>query len=119
MDDFTPTLEKVAALCREKGWPGIEEGTSYGTPALKVKGKMLVRVREPGILVVPCDLDEKEMLMLVAPEIYFQTKHYEGWPAVLIRMDNIDLDELAEHLEKVWRSLATKKMLADFDAKTH
>ena len=77
---------------------------------------MLVRVREPGILGIPCDLDEKEMLMQVAPEIFFQTKHYEGWPGVLVRLDKIESDELGEMLEKAWRGLASKKMIAEFDA---
>ena len=116
MDDYTASLKKISAIAKAAGLPGVEEGESWGTPALKVRGKMLVRVREPGILVVPCDLDEKEMLMTVAPEIFFQTKHYEGWPGVLVRLEKIEDDELAEMMEKVWRTLASKKMIADFEA---
>ncbi len=117
MDDYTPSLQKISAIAKAAGLPGVEEGESWGTPALKVRGKMLVRVREPGILVVPCDLDEKEMLMTVAPEIFFETKHYEGWPGVLVRLEKIEDDELAEMLEKAWRTLASKKMIAEFEAK--
>jgi hypothetical protein len=115
VDDFTPTFEKLCAISRAKGWPGVEEGQSWGTPALKVKGKMLVRVREPGILVILCSLEKKQMLMQVAPEIYFETPHYNGYPAVLVRMDNIDPEELAEHIEITWRELAGKKLVAEFD----
>lgn len=78
---------------------------------------MLVRVREPGILVLPCDLDEKEMLLQVAPEIFFQTKHYEGWPGILVRLDKIEDDELAEMITKAWRALASKKMITEFDSR--
>ena len=115
MDDYTASFDKVRAICRETGLPGLEEGQSWGTPAMKVKGKMLVRVREPDVLVLPCDLDEKEILMQVAPHIYFETKHYSGYPAVLVHLDAIEPDELAERIEMEWRKMAPKKLVAEFD----
>jgi hypothetical protein len=107
----------VRAALRIANWPGVEEGLSWGTPALKVRGKMLARMREPGVLVVLCDMDEKEMLIQTAPEVYFQTDHYRGYPAILVRLDNIDPDELLERLESAWRSQATKRMIAEYDAR--
>jgi len=35
-------------------WPEVEDGTSYGTPALKVRKKLLVRLREDGDSLVRC-----------------------------------------------------------------
>jgi hypothetical protein len=63
--------------------PGVEEGTSYGTPAFRVRGKFLARLREDGeTLVVKCDYPERDL-----------------------RMEINDLLELA------WRSLAPKRLL--------
>jgi hypothetical protein len=41
-------------------------------------------------LVVFCPLEEKEVLLEAAPEIYFETDHYKGYPAILVRPDKID-----------------------------
>jgi len=112
-----PDFDIVRAVWREKDWPGVEEGLSYGTEALKVRGKLLVRWREPGVIVLRCDLDEKEFLMMANPDVFFETDHYKGWPAVLARIELIDPEELAKMIEKTWRGAATKKMIADFDAR--
>ncbi|MFI5385973.1 MAG: MmcQ/YjbR family DNA-binding protein [Fimbriimonadales bacterium] len=116
MDEMTAGFEPVLAVSREAAWPGVTEGLSYGTPALRVGSKFFLRLREPDVLVIRCDLDEKEFLMMAAPDIYFETDHYKGWPAVLIRLSKIDKDELRERLEKSWRMLATKKMIAEYDS---
>ena len=75
--------------------PEVEESTSYGTPALKVRGKLFARLREAGILVVMCPVEEKEMLMEADPKIYFETDHYKGWPAVLVRSSELAASRLA------------------------
>src|SRR5690349_11569090 len=76
VDDFERAFIRIRNILKEKKWPGVEEGQSWGTPSLKVKGKMLVRVREPGVLVIMCNLEAKEMLLQVAPHIYFDLPHY-------------------------------------------
>jgi hypothetical protein len=103
------------ALTAAGSLPGIEESTSYGTPSLKVRGKFIARIKEPGILVVRCPLEEKEMLMAAAPAIYFETDHYKGWPVVLIRMSKITKADLAKRLETAWRMQAPKTLQKAFD----
>jgi len=94
--------------------PGVEEGTSYGTPALKVRGKLLARLREDGkTLVLRCDLVRREMLMQAAPDAFYITDHYRDWPAVLIDLDKVSRKALPGLLEETWRSLASKKQLAE------
>ncbi len=70
--------------------PGVEEGTSYGTPALKVRGKLLARLREEGVLVVRVGADAQEALIAMEPEVYFITPHYAGSWAVLVRLEVIE-----------------------------
>lgn len=93
--------------------PGVEEGTSYGTPALKVAKKFLTRLRtEDGSIVVMMPMDEREIKMEAAPEIYHITDHYRSWPTVLVRLSNVPKKELAALLTRAWENAAPKKLLA-------
>jgi hypothetical protein len=97
--------------------PEVEEGTWFGTPAWKVRGKSFARVKEDGeTLVAHVDLGEKEMLMASEPHIFFDTPHYHGYAAVLVRLPAIEEDELAEVLEDSWRRKAPKRVVAERDA---
>jgi hypothetical protein len=68
-------------------WPEVEHGTSYGTPALKVRKKLLVRLKEDGdSLVMPgVPADERDMLVESEPEVFYFTEHYRDYPMVLMR----------------------------------
>ncbi len=66
--------------------PGTELSTSYGQPAVKANGRALVSPgREAGSFCLHIDKDSKEMLMETDPGTFWQTPHYEGWPALLVR----------------------------------
>jgi hypothetical protein len=69
-------------------WPEVEDGTSYGTPALKVRKKMLVRLKEDGDSLVMPDVprDERDMLVESQPKVFCFTDHYKDYPFVLIRL---------------------------------
>ena len=114
--DLSRDLKRVKKLIAAAKLPGVEEALSYGQPSLKVMGKFLARVREPDVLVLMCALEEKDFLMQMNPDVYFETDHYKGWPAVLIRLSKIDDAELTHRLEVAWRRQAPKKAMAAFDA---
>jgi len=59
-------------------------------------------------------MEQKEFLLDVAPEIYFETDHYKGWPWLLIRLDVISDDELTQRLVEAWKFRAPKKLAATF-----
>ena len=113
--DLARDFKSVVRIAKATKLPEIEDATSYGTPSLRVKGKFLLRMREPDVLVLMCSLEEKEFLIQNNPAIYFETDHYKGWPAVLIRMSKIDDDELKHRLQIAWRRQAPKKVLAMVD----
>ena len=98
-----------------KKLPEVEESTWWNTPSLRIRKKSFVRLREPGVIVVLVDLDEKEVLMQAEPDIFFETPHYEGYPAVLVRLSAIEPDELAEVLTESWRRVAPKRVVKAFD----
>jgi hypothetical protein len=107
---------RATAAAKSAGLPEVETGTSYGTPALKVRGKLFLRAKDADTLVVMCTLEEKELLMEAAPGIYFETDHYKGWPAVLVRASAISDAELAHRLARAWRLKAPKRLVAAFEA---
>jgi hypothetical protein len=97
------------AVARSK-LPGIEEGASFGTPALKVAGKLLARVKDASTAVFRCPLEMKEVLIESAPEIYFETDHYKGWSGILVRLSKASDAELAQCLDRAWRLQAPKRL---------
>ena len=105
------TFDDVEAIALK--WPGVETATSYGTPALKVRKKLLARLREDGeTLVMPgVNADERDMLIETQPNVFYFTDHYRDWPIVLIRLPKaalentrIEIDARSERaLEKIER----------------
>jgi hypothetical protein len=70
----------------------------------------------PGVLAVrTADVMEKEALIASEPEVFFTEPHYNGFPAVLIRLDAIDVDELREVLTDGWRTQAPTALRRAFD----
>ncbi len=70
---------------------GVEESTSYGTPAFKIRGKLIARIWEDlETLVVRTTVEEREVLMASDPERYLITEHYLKYPWVLVRLPKAD-----------------------------
>jgi hypothetical protein len=97
-------------------FPGVEESTAYGTPALKVKGKILSRWRTEaeGALALYCDFIDRQILLQADPEVFFLTDHYRDYPMVLVRLDKVRSAALPELIERAWRMRASKKLLQQF-----
>jgi hypothetical protein len=92
--------------------PGVEDGMSYGTPALKVKGKLMVRLKEDGqSVVLVIGFDNREILMQANPETFYITDHYRNYPSVLMKLSRVSAEELRTVLELTWRNVAPKKWL--------
>jgi hypothetical protein len=93
--------------------PDVEEGTAYGSPALKVRGKLLTclpthRSAEPDSLAVRIDFDKRSVLMAAVPGTYYLTDHYRNYPIVLVRLSRIGLDELRNLLEMAWQFVSAE-----------
>jgi hypothetical protein len=70
------------------------------------------KVEEPGVLAVRvAGQTAKAELIAAAPETYFTEPHYNGFPAVLVRLAEIDEDELRELLTDAWRIQAPKALV--------
>lgn len=107
--------EDVVAIARRL--PEVEESTSYGTPALKVKGKGFARLRSEaeGGLVLMCQLDEKEALLASGDPAFYTTPHYDGYGAILVDLEAVAHDQLVELIEDAWRQRAPVRLRKAFE----
>ena len=75
------------------------------------------RVPRPDVLAVRvADQSEKELLLAAAPDKFFTEPHYNGFPAVLVRLGAIEVDELEELLVEAWRCQAPKALIKTYDS---
>ena len=86
----------------------VEEGTTYGSPALKVRGKLLACIAvnksaEPNTLAVVVGVASREALIAERPDVYYVTDHYADYPTVLVRLSRIHKDELKDLLGEAWQ----------------
>ena len=67
----------------------------------------ILAAREP-------DLGAKEALLADDGETYFTTPHFDGYPAILVRLDRMALPELEELLVEAWLSRAPKRLATEY-----
>ena len=83
---------------------GVEETSSYGTPALRARKKLLARLHQDGEwLVVRCALDARDALLRAKPKSFLVTEHYRAHPYVLVRLDAVSRSDLTDVLTQAWR----------------
>ena len=92
----------------------VEEGTTYGSPAFKVRGKLLACVAihksaEPDTLAVRVPFELRAELMGSDPDSYYLTEHYVNYPVVLVRLSRIKVKGLRELLGASWRFVSAKR----------
>lgn len=91
--------------------PGAEETTSYGTPALQVRGKPLARLWEDGTtLVLRMTPVNRDFVLRAEPKTFHLTRHYQDHPYVLVRLPQISRRRLAEVLREGWALLAPRRL---------
>jgi len=96
-----------------RAFPGVQESTAYGAPALKVQGKLLAclpthRSAEPDSLMVRVGFDDRAELLAEAPDVYYVTDHYAGYNAVLVRLHRVNPDVLRDLLGMAYKFVTAK-----------
>src|SRR5262245_39425262 len=96
-----------------EGLADVEVATSYGTPALKVRGKLFAciashRSAEPDTLVAVVSFDDREQLLEADPVTYYIKDHYLNYPSVLVRLRKIHPDALRDLLRMAWTYVSSR-----------
>jgi hypothetical protein len=87
--------------------PGVEQGTSYGTPAWRHRGRLLARLHQDGSsIVLKVSNETRDHLLQADPRTFFVTDHYLGYPTVLARLDRLSASDLRKLLV---RAIETKR----------
>lgn len=111
------TYEDICSLALSLERTGVTEAVSWGQPCLKAFGKLWFfwspRENAP---VFKVSRDERDMLVEADPDTFFYTPHYAAHALVLARPDRIDRAWIRANLIRVWRELATKRALKEWDA---
>ena len=134
------TFEDVARLAL--ALPETEETTSWGMPTWAVRSggrakpkgfvwerplsqKDRASLAAEGADVPPNEvilgvrvdgLAEKEAILAASPETTFTTPHFNGYPAVLVRLDRVDESQLREIITDAWLAVAPRKLADQFIA---
>ena len=93
--------------------PDVEVTTTYGQPALKVRGKMFVCIAshksaEPNTLVVMVDFADRDALVEEDPDTYYLKEHYRDYPCVLVRLSRVRADALRDLVTGAHRFVSAK-----------
>jgi hypothetical protein len=110
--------------------PEVTERTSHGNQQWCVKDKGFVRQRPlrksdiealgaaapdgPILGIRVADVGVKEALLGDDPSVFFTTPHFDGYPAILVRLDRIPVAELKELVTDAWLVRAPKKLAKEY-----
>jgi len=100
-------------------FPGVEEHVVFGGPTFRVGKRFLACIAkiDPDTLVLKVpDILQREFLLTAKPEVYYLTDHYASFEALLVRMPNVDREELRDLFEQAWRMYAPKRLVANYRA---
>ncbi len=83
--------------------PDVIDTMAWGTPALKRKKRFMLRLGNDGEhIVVRLDWETHDRLMTANPMVLYKTPHYEGYPAVLARLENLPINLAEELIAASW-----------------
>jgi hypothetical protein len=94
--------------------PGSEEGTAWGSPALKIDGQMYAclatnKAAEPNTLAVRMEFAQRDELLAADPDTYYLKEHYVDYPCVLVRLARIPDDALRDLLRMGYEFVRARK----------
>lgn len=102
-----------SALKMGEALPGVVRAESWGSPALKVDGKLMACVptnksAEPGSLMVRVDRGDREGLLAERPDLFYLKDHYAGYDGVLVRLAACDAAMMRDLLAMAHRFVTRK-----------
>ena len=104
-------------IVRERGlaFPRAKETRYYGLPALEVDGEVFVvqtshRSADPNSLSVAIGFQRREKLITNNPRAFYLKPHYQNYPVMLVRLDQIDRLELSEVLRSDYNAVVSGKV---------
>jgi len=93
--------------------PDAEEATAWGTPVLKVNGRIFTGIpinkdAEPGSIMFSVDFAVRDEMIAEQPDIYYTASHYENYACVLVRLARLRADALEDLVRMSHRYASSK-----------
>lgn len=97
-------------------WTVKDKGFVWERPLRKSDLAALGPAAPDGPILAAHVPDEGVKFALIAddPAVYFTTPHFNGYPAILVQLENIELDELSELISEAWLCRAPKRLAREF-----
>jgi hypothetical protein len=94
--------------------PDAEETAAWGTPVLKVKGRIFTGIpinkdAEPGSIMFSVDFAARDAMIAEQPDVYYTAPHYENYPCVLARLSRLDRDVLDDLVRMAHRYASSQR----------
>lgn len=117
MNSLTRSSSAAFDVVRELGlaFPRAKEARYYKLPALEVDGEVFVvqtshRSADPNSISVATGFECREKLIANNPRVFYLKPHYQSYPVVLVRLDQIDRGELHEVLRAAYDAVVSRKV---------
>lgn len=91
--------------------PGVEEGLSYGQPAIKRDGKMMFAPKGDYAVAVRVDWETRDRLLEEEADVFYITDHYRNWPWILARLDAMTHAQARDLVRISWEEAPKKNKL--------
>lgn len=98
--------------------PEVYEKASYGGAAsYRTKPRAFAFVQDNGIVALSVSSEEEKLALLASdPDVFSTTPHYDGYAMVLVTLDAVSRDELAELVTEAWRLRAPQGVVRRWEA---
>ena|ERR1700730_1098003 len=117
MNSLTRSSSAAFDVVRELGlaFPRVKETRYYNLPALEIDGEVFVvqtshRSADPNSISVATGFEHREKLIADNPRAFYLKPHYQNYPVVLVRLDQIDRAELHEVLRSAYSAVVSGKV---------
>lgn len=94
-------------------FPNVEKSTTWGAPALKVRGNLMAcvptnKAAEPNSILIRIDRNDRPALLAEDPNLYYAPAHYLGYDGVLVRLQHLTPAILHDLLAMAHKFVARK-----------
>ena len=115
-DDVRRVALSLPEAIEEPGFSFTVAGKGFVWPWLERVDPKKARVPNLDVIGVRVANElEKQALLSLDPHVFFTEAHYNGYPAVLVRIPAIELDMLEKILTDAWLTRASKQLAATLD----
>lgn len=100
-------------------FPGVTEHQAFGRPTLRIGKRFLAciaKIDDDTLCLKVPDPIQRDVFLDSNPDTYYLTEHYANFECLLVRMPNVDPDELRDLIEGAWLAYAPKKLVATYQA---